>query len=243
MIDEIDDMAPAAAMVALRNAYGMTRREFCEHFDITPRTLQNWEYGERTPTQFVLTSIRKCYELEQENKQMHEYIALLNRQNEELKNAALGFVSNPISASEHVGVDAFGSYDDVREFCREVFPRVAWDLLPWRFLHELYMAWAQKRSGKFCNIGKTKFMSLVRRVVMDEFPEWVENQVFVTHRMDAYEPLIFEYGLTNWMNKNRTGQKTDWEKRYRGLVRDPSVAAALAADAASGTGVTPDGNE
>ncbi len=61
--------------------------------------------------------------------------------------------------------------------------------------------------------------------------------------------LIIEYDVKSWMNKTYKGQDpaklatVDPKPRYRGLVRDPSVAAALAADAASGTGVTPDGNE
>lgn len=99
MIDDIKDMTPAEAVIALRNAYGMTRREFCEYFDIPPRTLQNWEYGERTPAKFTITAICKCYDMEQENKRLlahmeqenarlREYIDLLNRQNEELKSVA-----------------------------------------------------------------------------------------------------------------------------------------------------------
>ena len=89
MIDGIKDMTPDKALRFIRcELYGMTRREFCEYFNIPPRTLQNWENGERTPTQFVLTSIRKCYELEQDNKELRKYIALINRQNEELKSIA-----------------------------------------------------------------------------------------------------------------------------------------------------------
>ena len=89
MLNHIDKLSPDKAIVALRNAYGMTRREFCEYFHIPSRTLQNWENGERTPTQFVITSICKCYELEQDNKELREYIALINRQNEELKAMAV----------------------------------------------------------------------------------------------------------------------------------------------------------
>ena len=85
MLDNIKELSPAEAIVALRNAYGMTRREFCEYFDIPPRTLQNWEYGSRTPMPFVIASICKCYKTEQENKRLNAYIELLNRQNEELK--------------------------------------------------------------------------------------------------------------------------------------------------------------
>ena len=67
--------------------------------------------------------------------------------------------------------------------------------------------------------------------------------------MDSPELLILEYDVTEWMNKDYKGQDrtklamVEPKAFYRGLVRDPSVASALAVDAAEGVGVTPDGNE
>lgn len=89
MIDGIKDMTPDKALRFIRcELYGMKRRQFCEYFDIPIRSSQHWEIGDRKPAPFVLNIVSKCYELEQENARLREYIDLLNRQNEELKSIA-----------------------------------------------------------------------------------------------------------------------------------------------------------
>lgn len=138
--------------------------------------------------------------------------------------------------------------DPVREFCDEVLPQVAWDLLPWTFLHELYKGWMADNQPQGRPEGSRTFKTRVLSII-DQYPEWSESNVRTGSKMDAPEPLILEYNVTKWMNKDYKGQ--DRMKLctivpnafYRGLVRDPSVAASLAADATSGVGVTPDGNE
>ncbi len=137
--------------------------------------------------------------------------------------------------------------DPVREFCDEILPQAAWDLLPWTFLHDLYKCWMADNQPQGRPEGSRAFKSRVLSII-DQYSEWSDSIVSVRTgtKMDAPEPLILEYDVTKWMNKDYKGQDrmklctVDPKVNYRGLVRDPSVASALAVDAASGTGVTPD---
>lgn len=41
-------------LIELRTSNGMTRREFCEYFEIPYRTLQDWELGNRKMPDYLL---------------------------------------------------------------------------------------------------------------------------------------------------------------------------------------------
>lgn len=41
-------------LIGLRTSTGMTRREFCEYFEIPYRTLQDWELGNRKMPDYLL---------------------------------------------------------------------------------------------------------------------------------------------------------------------------------------------
>ena len=41
-------------LIELRTSIGMTRREFCEYFEIPYRTLQDWELGNRKMPDYLL---------------------------------------------------------------------------------------------------------------------------------------------------------------------------------------------
>ena len=41
-------------LIELRTDPGMTRREFCEYFEIPYRTLQDWELGNRKMPDYLL---------------------------------------------------------------------------------------------------------------------------------------------------------------------------------------------
>ena len=41
-------------LIELRTSTGMTRREFCEYFEIPYRTLQDWELGNRKMPDYLL---------------------------------------------------------------------------------------------------------------------------------------------------------------------------------------------
>ncbi|MFR5014383.1 MAG: primase-like DNA-binding domain-containing protein [[Clostridium] innocuum] len=140
--------------------------------------------------------------------------------------------------------------DPVRDFCEDILPQASWDLLPWTFLHDLYKCWMVRRQPQSRAESLRAFKSRVLSII-DDYPEWSDSVSSVRpgKRMDSPELLILEYDVTEWMNKDYKGQDrtklamVEPKAFYRGLVRDPSVASALAVDAAEGVGVTPDGNE
>jgi len=41
-------------LIELRKSTGMTRKEFCEYFDIPYRTMTDWELGNRTMPDYLL---------------------------------------------------------------------------------------------------------------------------------------------------------------------------------------------
>ncbi len=112
-----------------------------------------------------------------------------------------------------------------------------WDLVPFRFLHDLYRAWFREThpSGQGRERDRTR---LLLREHLAGSAEWEhKGSVAVRPKAQMNEPelLIAQYGLQNWMNTSYTG--TDPSKRsapqlavnYKGIVRRaPRTAAPTA---------------
>ena len=130
--------------------------------------------------------------------------------------------------------DALNEYkefnDPVRQFMSEIMSQLVWDLVPFRFLYDLYRAWYAKNCGgkgemKNKSTFKQEFLNLLK-----EYPEWSCEDPSASHKtgqkMNEAEPLIVEYDLQEWMNPNAMGSH-DIEKRchpvlksgYNGIVR------------------------
>lgn len=52
-------------LVELRESTGMTRKEFCEYFEIPYRTVQDWELGNRKMPDYLLRLIEYKIRMEQ----------------------------------------------------------------------------------------------------------------------------------------------------------------------------------
>ena len=52
-------------LIELRTDTGMTRREFCEYFEIPYRTLQDWELGNRKMPDYLLRLMTYKIKIEQ----------------------------------------------------------------------------------------------------------------------------------------------------------------------------------
>ena len=131
--------------------------------------------------------------------------------------------------------DALAEYqefnDPVVEFWNEFKGEFTWDLLPYRFLYDLYKAWHIKSypSGKM--LGFKVFCSDIRNAVRDDM-EWEVKNTPITAgtKMDVGEPLIGEYELNDWQNRTYSGMDIDKKFRpyplkscYRGLARAASA--------------------
>ena len=52
-------------LVELRESTGMTRKEFCEYFEIPYRTVQDWELGNRRMPDYLLRLMEYKIRMEQ----------------------------------------------------------------------------------------------------------------------------------------------------------------------------------
>lgn len=120
--------------------------------------------------------------------------------------------------------------DPVRQFLAEMLPRFAWDLVPFSFLYDLYREWFHADFPSGTIVGRNIFIRAVVAMLSD-FPEWEcrgrSKSIRPGKRMDAPEPLIAQYSLTNWMNPLCRGRSQDIDmlcrpvpaSMYNGLLR------------------------
>ncbi len=122
--------------------------------------------------------------------------------------------------------------DPVRQYWTEFSDRFAWDLLPFTFLYDHYKAWFTRNMPGGSIIGSRTFIANLEAVLKTD-NIWVilkDNsgkylRMRPGRRMDAPEPIIIEYNLQAWMNKNptnsiaRKAQPNDIKDVYRGVVR------------------------
>jgi putative DNA primase/helicase len=145
-------------------------------------------------------------------------------------------LSNP-EACQLAMDDYRGSNNMLMTFWREFELQLEWDLVPFRFLHALYCEWHRKTNPSGDPESLNALISFLREHLAGS-PEWEHKgsvDVRPKRMMIAFEPLIVEYNLTDWMNSAYTG--TDPRKKaavgplkvnYRGLVRRQPKAHAVA---------------
>ena len=97
----------------------------------------------------------------------------------------------------------------VIEFLGEFLPRFKWEVLPTKFLYELYKAWMSKDNTNEKPVKKSVFIKYSADFFSEQ-PGWSirlarGDKITIGTRMDADEPLITEYNLTNYMNPNYKG--------------------------------------
>lgn len=120
--------------------------------------------------------------------------------------------------------------DPVRQFMAEMFSEFTWDLLPFSFLHDLYVAWYKRN---YSSEKPQSAASLTKDILnlLSEYPEWSSKgrdvKIRVGNMMDKPEPLIDEYNLDKWFNQRyRTSQDRvractpTPAPAYRGIIRD-----------------------
>lgn len=120
--------------------------------------------------------------------------------------------------------------DPVRAFLMEMMPQFKWDLLPYKFLYDLYVVWYRNISGGDRNVrGRPSFIKDVQRLVQEQYPAWGFTDKIPIRpgsRMDDAEPLIAEYDLKEWMEPKYISSKDVNAKchpvladKYRGVYR------------------------
>lgn len=124
--------------------------------------------------------------------------------------------------------------DTIREWWEDTREDYKWSLLPFNFLFDCYTAWCTKYAPGTSNLKKriTFIQEFAEIIDEDEDWEYAESsgseknrfaKIWTGDKMDAYEPMILEYDLKNWMNVNYKGgdpqKKADFDRKqnYRGI--------------------------
>lgn len=127
-----------------------------------------------------------------------------------------------------MALDEYKEYNDpVRQFVEEIVPQLQWDLVPYKFLYDLYKAWYRANCPSGIVSGKINFMKEFRALMKDNSDWECDDSSHRTgNKMCVPEALIDEYCLEKWMNPMYLSSK-DINKRclpllkshYNGMVR------------------------
>lgn len=122
--------------------------------------------------------------------------------------------------------------DPVAEFWNEHEDLFVWDLLPFKFLYDVYTAWFRKTNPSGTIISARSFTDSLVPLV-DESQLWqCENkrkQVRTGQKMSEPETLIAKYNLVDWKTPGYTGadelkmSMPSTVSRYRGIERIPGM--------------------
>lgn len=128
-------------------------------------------------------------------------------------------------------IDALRQYkeenDPVIEFWEELQEEFVWDLLPSAFLYDLFVEYHKRNNPSGRPISRQSFLSQLRYHLEGD-TEWADSTsktVRSKNNMDKDEPLITEYGLSNWFDKSYRGadlsrlRNFSRKPNYRGFVR------------------------
>ena len=119
--------------------------------------------------------------------------------------------------------------NSVFEFFDEFLPRFKWDVLPTKFLYDLYVSWMSKDNANGKPVKKSAFIEYATDYLA-ETNEWdarltQKDIIKVGARMDADEPLITEYQLVDFYNPGYKGNGRKLQRAFsrpkttRGFVR------------------------
>lgn len=150
------------------------------------------------------------------------------------------------SAADEQMAEVQTENDPVRAFWTELRDEFVWDLLPYPFLHDLYVAWLHRNvpEGRALSARRfTKELKLVLEGIGDDQWEATDTAVRPGGLIASADPLVTDYKLDGWRFSAfyQTPSMPKWEREkltalkpnYRGLVRrprpepDPAVRAKL----------------
>ncbi len=125
-----------------------------------------------------------------------------------------------------------GANDPIRQYWEEFEEEFAWDLLPYRFLFDLYKSWYDKNFPRSQQVSKQAFITSLSTLVNKESAIWEANEVKKKIRpgdkMSKPEPLIYDYQLNDWKStvyngrdkyKQSTLAPEELAANYSGLTR------------------------
>ena len=99
-------------------------------------------------------------------------------------------------------LDDYKTFNDpVRQFAEEMLPELKWQLVPNKFLYDLFKAWYEENIPSGRVQGKNSFLQEFKDVIA-EHDDWKATGSSVPTQGYSFgsEPLIIRYNLTKWMN-------------------------------------------
>ena len=101
--------------------------------------------------------------------------------------------------------------DPVRQFWLEFEDELAWDLVPYKFLFDLYKVWYEQNYPKSQTLSRFSFVSGLRTIIQRESIMWAcdddpKKKFRIGSKMSKPEPIIAEYKLKDWMSKSYNGR-------------------------------------
>lgn len=136
-------------------------------------------------------------------------------------------LSEPLSCKQ-VLEDYKEFNDPVRQFLDEILPQLKWDMAPFSFLYDLYKSWFRKNNPTGSTLGRRAFGTDVINLLTPDCGWYCKGRnvdIRPGKRMEGPEPLIVEYGLTDWQSKTYIGSDLDristptLKANYKGLLR------------------------
>lgn len=99
-------------------------------------------------------------------------------------------------------LDDYKTFNDpVRQFAEEMLPELKWQLVPNKFLYDLFKAWYEENIPSGRVQGKNSFLQEFKDVIAER-DDWKATGSSVPTQGYSFgsEPLIIRYNLTKWMN-------------------------------------------
>lgn len=122
--------------------------------------------------------------------------------------------------------------DPIKQFWKDVEETLVWDLVPFTFLYALYRGWMKLNMPEGRPVQRNKFISEILSFVSKSeiwYTQGKSVQVRTSTLMDKPEPMIAEYHLMDWMNKQYKGNDIskmcmpNLSTKYRGIQRYPNA--------------------
>ena len=133
--------------------------------------------------------------------------------------------------SEQILKDYKEYNDPIRQYWDDIKDSLCWDLVPFQYLYDLYLAWRLKNIPEGRPISRHNFIdSIVDLVSMDSdwYCEDKNKKIRTANRMQGPQPLTIEYNLKDWLNETckstNLDKKSEMDPRkikinYRGIQR------------------------
>lgn len=107
-----------------------------------------------------------------------------------------------------VSQDALSEYkeynDPIRQYWYDVREELNWDLIPFKYLYDLYLVWRTRNMPEGRPLNRARFTTEICNLIDEGDTLWScedrNRKIWAANKMDGPQPLSLEYDLKEWMN-------------------------------------------